>query len=247
MSQTPSDNALEVNDVSLDYTTHGKITRAVECVSFVIPTGQRLVLMGHSGCGKSTLLKAVGGFLQATEGNIKVYGRPVQAPGPDRMIIWQDLDQLLPWKTIEANVAYPLLLVGTSKAEAKERALYWIHKVGLDRALGNYPHQLSGGMKQRVAIARGFAAKPAVLLMDEPFSALDALTRHQLQDELITLQEESNITLLFVSHDASEAIRIGQHILVLSPHPGRVKALLDNSKPGTGIEKQLHNLLFESH
>ncbi len=242
-----NNNALEVCDVTLDYTSHGKITRAVERVSFVIPTGQRLVLMGHSGCGKSTLLKAVGGFLQATEGHIKVYGRPVQAPGPDRMIIWQDLDQLLPWKTIEANVAYPLLLAGASKTDAKDRALYWIHKVGLDRALGQYPHQLSGGMKQRVAIARGFAAKPAVLLMDEPFSALDALTRHQLQDELIALQEESNITLLFVSHDAAEAIRIGQYILVLSPHPGRVKALLHNNKPGNEIEEQLHTLLFESH
>lgn len=239
----PSKYALEVQDLSLDYSNGGKVTRAVERVSFTIVSGKRLVLMGHSGCGKSTILKAVGGFIKASEGNIQVYGKPVKAPGPDRMVIWQDLDQLLPWKTIETNVAYPLLLAGTPKAEAHERASHWIQRVGLARAMGHYPHQLSGGMKQRVAIARGFASKPSILLMDEPFSALDALTRHQLQDELIALQEESNITLLFVSHDVAEAARIGNHIIVLASHPGRVKATLTGGD--TGLEEHLRELIFE--
>ena len=233
---TEVDNAIVVDQVSIDYGTQ----RAVDNVSFTVRNGERFVLMGRSGCGKSTLLKTVGGFIQPTQGTITVAGQPVAAPGPDRMVVWQDLHQLFAWKSIEANVAYPLLLAGVPKAEAMQRAKSWVERVGLTRALGQFPHQLSGGMQQRVAIARAFAANPKVLLMDEPFSALDALTRHRLQDEVIALQEQSGTTVLFVSHDVAEAARVGHRILVLSPHPGRVKQLVQGG--GDGLETTLRDL-----
>ena len=236
---TEAENAIVVDQVSIDYGTQ----RAVDNVSFTVRNGERFVLMGRSGCGKSTLLKTVGGFIQPTQGTVTVAGKPVAAPGPDRMVVWQDLHQLFAWKTIEANVAYPLQLAGMPKAEAMQRAKSWVERVGLTRALGQFPHQLSGGMQQRVAIARAFAANPKVLLMDEPFSALDALTRHRLQDEVIALQEQSGTTVLFVSHDVAEAARVGHRILVLSPHPGRVKQLVQGG--GDGLETTLRDLIHD--
>lgn len=232
---------IKAENVCIDY---GK-QRAVDGVSFSVNKGEIFVLMGQSGCGKSTLLKTVGGYIKPSSGTVLVDGKPVQAPGPDRMVVWQDLHQLFAWKTVEENVAYPLLLAGVAKKEAMEIALVWVEKVGLTRALGQHPHQLSGGMQQRVAIARGFAANPAVLLMDEPFSALDALTRHRLQDEVIALQQQSGTTVLFVSHDVNEAARVGHRILVLSPHPGRVKALLQGGREG--LAETLRDLIHDEH
>ena len=234
-------HAIVVDKVSIDY---GK-QRAVDSVSFSVRNGERFVLMGRSGCGKSTLLKTIGGFIKPTAGTVTVAGKQVHAPGPDRMVVWQDLHQLFAWKTIEANVAYPLLLAGVDKKEAMQRAIAWVERVGLGRALGQYPHQLSGGMQQRVAIARAFAAKPAVLLMDEPFSALDALTRHRLQDEVIALQEQAGTTVLFVSHDVAEAARVGHRILVLSPHPGRVKSLVEGGS--ANLETTLRDMIHDEH
>ena len=220
-------------------------THAVENVSFAVSQGERFVLMGRSGCGKSTLLKAVGGFITPTAGAIYVNGQRVTAPGPDRMVVWQDMHQLFAWKTVLANVAYPLLLAGMPKQQATEQARIWLDRVALTRALCQYPHQLSGGMQQRVAIARGFAANPAVLLLDEPFSALDALTRYKLQDEVIALQQQAGTTVLFVSHDVAEAARVGQRILVLSPHPGRVKATLTGG--GAEVADQLRELIHDEN
>jgi len=223
---------LEVKEVSIDYVTGGRdLVRAVERVSFSVEQGECLALIGRSGCGKSTILKAIGGFLKPSEGELLLNGRPIQRPGPDRMVVWQDFEQLFPWKTIEDNVAYALLKQKMSSAEALDHAIRWLDVVGLKDALGRYPHELSGGMKQRVAIARGFAANPSILLMDEPFSALDALSRLKLQDELIELQQRFGTTVVFVSHDIEEAAKVGSRVLVLSPHPGRVKAILDRHTP----------------
>jgi NitT/TauT family transport system ATP-binding protein len=232
--------AISVDSVSVDF---GKV-RAVDKVSFEIAQGERLVLMGRSGCGKSTLLKAVGGFIAPSEGVVLVAGRKAKSPGPDRMVVWQDDQQLFPWKTIESNVAYPMELAGVPKGEARSRALQWLDRVGLTRALGHFPHQLSGGMRQRVSIARGFAANPAVLLMDEPFSALDALTRSKLQDELIKLQESAGTSVLFVSHDVAEAARVGCRVIVLEPHPGRVKAVVKGGVEGA--ERAIRDLIYET-
>ncbi|KAB2832564.1 MAG: ATP-binding cassette domain-containing protein, partial [Caedimonadaceae bacterium] len=180
-SHSTTEQVLELQGVNIDHMAFGRKIRAVEEISFKVALGERFVLMGRSGCGKTTLLKAVGGFIQPNQGNIILNGKLIKKPGPDRMIVWQDLDQLLPWKTVEENVAYPLVMNGFRKKEALMIANEWLERVGLGQSPKRYPHELSGGMKQRTAIARGFAAKPQLLLMDEPFSALDALTRHKLQ------------------------------------------------------------------
>lgn len=234
---------LKIVRTSIDYKSGRQTVRAVDRVSFDVVKGECLALIGRSGCGKSTLLKAIGGYITPSEGEILLDGHRITRPGPDRMVVWQDFDQLFPWKTVEENVAYAPLKQGVDAKEANERALKWLEVVGLTRAVGRYPHELSGGMKQRVAIARGFAANPAVLLMDEPFSALDALTRLKLQDELIDLQQRFGTTVIFVSHDIEEAAKMGTRILVLSPHPGQVKATLDRNTPH--LVDTMRSLIFD--
>jgi NitT/TauT family transport system ATP-binding protein len=217
---------LDLDHVSISYPTREGILTAVEDVSFTIAAGERLVLLGPSGCGKSTLLRAVGGFLKPSGGEIRMNGRRIGAPGPDRMTVFQEFDQLLPWRTVLGNVRYALER-GKSlpRREAEGIARRWLDRVGLKNFVDAFPHTLSGGMKQRVAIARAFALEPALLLMDEPFAALDALTRRQMQDELLRLCEETGNTTLFVTHGIDEAIRVGTRILALTPHPGRLAAI----------------------
>ncbi len=219
---------LRVEGVSLDYRGERGPIRATHRVGFDVLPSERFVLLGASGCGKSSLLKAVGGFLSPTEGRILVDGRPIDGPGPDRIAVFQEFDQLPPWKTVLENVAFPLIASGSSPRKAAlEQARHWLARVGLADFASAYPYQLSGGMKQRVAIARALAMKPRVLLMDEPFAALDALTRRRMQDELLALWEQERFTLLFVTHSIEEALIVGHRVLVLSPHPGRVRAELN--------------------
>jgi NitT/TauT family transport system ATP-binding protein len=243
---------LDVSGVTLRYKTPSVLVTATDRVSFQVNQSDRFVLLGPSGCGKSTLLKAVGGYLNPSEGKIRIKGREVTAPGADRMMVFQEFDQLLPWKTVLENVMFPLLVARKlPRKEAEDRARAYIEKVNLTRAVNSYPHTLSGGMKQRVAIARGMAMEPDILLMDEPFAALDALTRRTCQDELLQLWEDTKFTVLFVTHSIAEAIKIGNRILLLSPHPGRVKAEVndvDRVSPTDGsagqLEKHIHELLF---
>ncbi|WP_332117420.1 ABC transporter ATP-binding protein [Azorhizobium caulinodans] len=247
-----SEPLLNVSSVTLRYKTPGVVITATERVSFEVNTSDRFVLLGPSGCGKSTLLKAVGGYIRPSEGTITIKGRQVTEPGPDRMMVFQEFDQLLPWKTVLENVVFPLRDARRlSRKEAEEKARHYIEKVNLTRAIDSYPHMLSGGMKQRVAIARGMAMEPDILLMDEPFAALDALTRRTCQDELIQLWDETRFTVMFVTHSIAEAIKIGNRILLLSPHPGRVKAEVvdvDTVSPTDGsagrLEREIHDLLF---
>src|SRR5665213_134523 len=222
---------LDVNDVTLRYKTSSAVVTATERVSFSVDRSDRFVLLGPSGCGKSTLLKAVGGYMTPSEGSMRISGREITEPGADRMMIFQEFDQLLPWKTVLENVMFPLLVARKlPRKEAEARARSYIEKVGLTRVADGYPHTLSGGMKQRVAIARGMAMEPDILLMDEPFAALDALTRSRMQDELLSLWDDTRFTVLFVTHSIPEAIKLGNRILLLSPHPGQVKAEI-NSVP----------------
>ncbi len=219
---------LQIEDVTLRYRTPRRAVIAAYRVSLDVHRGERTVLLGPSGCGKSSLLKAVGGFMQPSAGVIRLNGRPVRAPGPDRMMVFQEFDQLLPWKTVLGNVVFALRKgAGLSAAAADGRAGDAIAAVRLDGFRDAYPHELSGGMKQRVAIARAMAMQPEMLLMDEPFAALDALTRQQMQDELISLWRQTGFSLLFVTHSIEEAIIVGSRIVVLSPHPGRVRAEID--------------------
>jgi NitT/TauT family transport system ATP-binding protein len=219
---------LALDHVSIAYPTRDGILTAVEDVSFTLTAGERLVLLGPSGCGKSTLLRAVGGFLKPSAGEIRLHGARIGGPGPDRMTVFQEFDQLLPWRTVLGNVRYALQR-GKSlpRREAENVARHWLGRVGLKNFVDAFPHTLSGGMKQRVAIARAFALEPALLLMDEPFAALDALTRRQMQDELLKLCEETGATTLFVTHGIDEAIRVGTRIIALTPHPGRLAAIFD--------------------
>jgi NitT/TauT family transport system ATP-binding protein len=246
---------LEARRLAIDFSAPGGgRLRAVDDVSFTIRAGERLVLLGPSGCGKSSILKAAAGFLRPSEGVISLRGRPVSGPGPDRLVVFQEFDQLLPWKTARANVAFGLKHKGgLSPAEIAARTEAAIERVGLTRAADAYPHTLSGGMKQRVAIARALAAEPEILLMDEPFAALDALTRERLQGELVGLAESLGFTLLFVTHSIDEAILVGTKLHLLSAHPGRTIAAFDVSDLGAEarggpqferVGDEVHRLLF---
>jgi len=237
-SNTP---LLAVTGVTLQYKTPRHLVTATYRVDFSVHQGDRYVILGPSGCGKSTLLKAVGGFMKPVEGDI-------------RMMVFQEFEQLMPWKTVFQNVLFPMKVTRKfGRAEAAERAEAAIAKVNLAQFRDVYPHMLSGGMKMRVAIARAMALEPDILLMDEPFAALDALTRRTMQQELLSLWEQLRFTVLFVTHSIEEAIIVGSRILVLSPHPGRVRAELDTGsldysnidRPEFGaMSKRIHDLLF---
>lgn len=243
---------LEVSGLTLQYKTRQHLVTATYRVDFSVHQSDRYVLLGPSGCGKSTLLKAVGGYLAPTEGVIRLKGQEVRKPGPDRMMVFQEFDQLLPWKTVKQNVMFPLTASGKLSGKAAEqKAMQYIEKVNLAQFADSYPHMLSGGMKARVAIARGMAMEPDVLLMDEPYAALDALTRQKMQDELLQLWDDTHFTVLFVTHSISEAIKVGNRILLLSPHPGQVKAELnsngrDEIDPASGVKlsERIHSMLF---
>ena len=243
---------LDVRGLTIQYKTERHLITATYRVGFNVLQGDRFVLLGPSGCGKSTLLKAVGGYLRPTEGEIRLKGELITKPGPDRIMVFQEFDQLLPWKTVLENIAFPLKTTGTLNGKAaEERAMHYINKVNLTKFAHSYPHTLSGGMKQRVAIARGMAMGPDILLMDEPFAALDALTRTRMQDELLALWDETRFTVLFVTHSIPEAIKIGSRILLMSPHPGQVKAEINSvprgqgsSNEGAALAREIHDMLF---
>ena len=202
---------------------HGRPVLAIDDVSLTVGHREFLALLGPSGCGKSTLLYQLGGFLPTEAGIITVNGSAVKGPGPDRGIVFQHF-ALFPWKTVRANVMYGLARMGLPRAEQESRAQAFIDLVGLHGFEDSYPSQLSGGMKQRTAIARTLAIDPEILLMDEPFGALDAQTRHLMQSELLSIWQASPKTVIFVTHDVQEAVFLAQRVAVMSARPGRIKA-----------------------
>lgn len=204
-----------------------KTFTAIENLDFFINEGEFVTIVGPSGCGKSTLLDLLGGLATPTKGRILIDGREVKGPGLDRGIVFQQY-ALLPWKTARGNIEFGLEAKGVPKSEWKERADYYLDLVGLKKFAERYPHELSGGMKQRVAIARSLAFNPDVLLMDEPFAALDAQTRETLQGELLRIWQKTKKTIIFITHGIDEAVYLGERIVVLSPNPGRVKKVVNN-------------------
>jgi NitT/TauT family transport system ATP-binding protein len=214
---------IEARDITLTYQTPSGAVPAVHGVSFGIETSEFLCIVGPSGCGKSTLLNIVAGFLSPTVGEIRIAGAPVKGYGTDRGVVFQDFAQLFPWRTALGNVAFGLEMKGVPKSEREAIALEQLRLVKLENFARSYPHHLSGGMQQRVAIARALAYNPAVLLMDEPFAALDALTRDEMQRLLADVWRATRKTVIYVTHNVAEAVYLADRVLVMTAHPGTVK------------------------
>ena len=224
------DVILEVSELGKTFeSVNGPVT-ALEGVNFRVHRREFVTVIGPSGCGKSTLIRILAGLESASTGEVLLAGHPVDTPGPDRGMVFQGYT-LFPWLTVKKNVTFGLRNQGLGDAEASREALEWIQLVGLEKFADVYPDELSGGMKQRVAIARALAAKPRILLMDEPFGALDAQTRSKMQSYLLEIWRHIDITVLFITHDLDEAIYLADRILVLDANPGRVNEVIEVPVP----------------
>ena len=222
-----------LHGISLSYKTNdGSRLLALDNINLKVKAGEFLCIVGPSGCGKSTLLHLIAGLHQATSGNVLVDDKIVQGTGTDRILIFQELG-LFPWLTVGQNVEFGMKMKAVSKAEREEKTQYYLRLVHLSQFKDSYTHQLSGGMRQRVALARALATEPDVLLMDEPFAALDAQTRDLLHDELERIWSETGRTIIFVTHNVREAVRLGDRVALMTFRPGRVKRefLIDLPRP----------------
>jgi NitT/TauT family transport system ATP-binding protein len=215
---------IEIRDVTLIYDTPGGKVPGVKNVTFNIGASEFVCIVGPSGCGKSTLLNIIAGFLTPASGEIRIGGKPVTGHGMDRGVVFQDFAQLFPWRTALGNVCFGLEMKGVAKEEREKIAREQLRLVKLEKFTNSYPHHLSGGMQQRVAIARALAYNPAVLLMDEPFAALDAMTRDDMQRLLAEVWRATRKTVIYVTHNVAEAGYLADRVIVMSPHPGTVKA-----------------------
>jgi NitT/TauT family transport system ATP-binding protein len=230
-NETPS--KLSVRNVSKKFRTGNQTVHALENISLEVSEGEFVCLVGQSGCGKSTLLSIIAGLESSDSGELFTDGIPITAPGRDRMVMFQE-SALFPWLDVLDNVLFSLKLKpGLNKAERLEVAMFYLKLVGLEKFVHSYVHELSGGMKQRVALARALAPNPRVLLMDEPFAALDALTREQLYGDLQNIWAARRKTIVFVTHNVREAVCLGDRVILFSPHPGRIQEqfLVDLPRP----------------
>ncbi|MGE6210733.1 ABC transporter ATP-binding protein [Comamonas aquatica] len=213
---------LDIANVSKVFSLHGRPIHALKDVNLQIQKGEFVCLIGASGCGKSTLLRIMGGFESVSTGVARMYHTPISEPGPDRGMVFQDYG-LFPWLTVRQNIAFGPKQRGLPEARLREIADHYLHMVGLSKFADHFPHQLSGGMKQRVSIARALANECEVLLMDEPFGALDALTREVLQQELLDIWAKTRLTVIFVTHAVEEAVLLADRVVVMTAGPGRVE------------------------
>ena len=221
---------MRIEHLRVVYRTDDKETVAIEDFNLHVKKGELISLVGPSGCGKTTLLRAIAGLLQPTSGQIMIGDQQCRGPGSDRGMVFQDF-ALFPWRTVKQNVAFGLEIAGVPRAEREERALRYVKTVGLEKFADARIHELSGGMKQRVGIARALVMHPAITLMDEPFGALDAQTRHIMQDQLIEIIQRSERTILFVTHSVDEALYLSDRVVVLSKRPSTIHKVLDLSWP----------------
>ncbi|NOU66274.1 ATP-binding cassette domain-containing protein [Paenibacillus sp. LMG 31461] len=221
---------IEIRGLSKVYNGRNGETIALQNTDLSIMENEFVCVVGPSGCGKTTLLNIIGGLEEATSGSVKVDGVEVKGPGKERGVVFQQY-ALFPWKTVLKNIEFGLKLRGLNKQERLERAEHYLELVGLKDFAHAYPKELSGGMKQRVAIARAYAVEPEVLLMDEPFGALDAQTRAQLQEELLKTWQKEKKTCFFITHDVEEAVILAQRVIIMSARPGRIKEIIDVDIP----------------
>ena len=236
-----SEIALQASGVKKSFAKDGKSLAILDVEGFAAREGEFITIIGPSGCGKSTLLHIMGGFIPAEAGRIEVYGKEVRGPGPDRGMMFQEF-ALFPWKTVAGNIAWGLEVQGLPKAKIEETVGRYLDMIGLRDFRNHYPAELSGGMKQRAALARVLAFDPKVLLMDEPFGALDAQTRETMQEELTRLWERTGKTIVFVTHDIEEAVYLGDRVVVMSARPGRIRQeiTIDLPRPrGLEIKKSI--------
>ncbi len=224
------DVILDVQNLTKVFESRGKETVALRDVSFSTHRREFVCVIGPSGCGKSTLIRILAGLEEQTSGKVLLDGKPVTGPGRDRGMVFQTYT-LFPWLTVKKNVMFGLEVNGLGKSEADVQARQWLDLVGLSKFADSYPHQLSGGMKQRVAIVRALANQPRILLMDEPFGALDAQTRARMQAHLLEIWRKIDITIVFITHDLDEAIFLADRILALKPHPGELLELIEVPVP----------------
>ena len=238
MSNDQIENAVTVKNV---YKNYGDV-EALRDLSLEFPKGQLTSLLGPSGCGKTTLLKIIAGLLPATQGEVLVNGQPVNKPGPDRAFVFQDF-ALMPWASVIRNVAFGLELRGVNKSERESIAIKYIKDVGLTGFEHSFPHELSGGMRQRVGLARALSVDSPVLLMDEPFSAVDEQTRRKFQEDLLNLVKNENKTFIFVTHSIEEAVYVSDQVALLLPRPSRVSEII---KPSSFKNKDINSIRKDS-
>ena len=237
---SPETAKVGLSEICLSYRTQsGERLLALDHINLQVKPGEFLCVVGPSGCGKSTLLHLIAGLQQQTSGHVLVDGKPVEGPGTDRILIFQELG-LFPWLTVGQNVEFGMKMKGVSKAGREQKTRYYLRLVHLSQFKDSYTHQLSGGMRQRVALARALATEPDVLLMDEPFAALDAQTRDLLHDELERIWAETGRTIIFVTHNVREAIRLGDRVVLLTFRPGRVKREFAIDLPRPRVLEDVH-------
>jgi NitT/TauT family transport system ATP-binding protein len=227
VSATPK---LALRELSMVYAQRGRRFAALRDVSLEVATGEFISIVGASGCGKTTLLRIVDGLVAPTRGEVRVDGKPVTKPGPDRGFVFQQ-DALFPWRTVLDNIMFGLEVQGRARREARQRADELVRLVGLAGFEQHYPHELSGGMRQRANLARALTIDPQILLMDEPFAALDAQTRELMQSELLRIWRSNRKTVLFVTHQIDEAVYLADRVVVMTSRPGQVKATLEVGIP----------------
>ena len=227
---SPRPAVLVVDDIVKHFETPEGVATAVDHVSFDVRQGEFLAVIGPSGCGKSTLFNIIGGLLDGYQGQVTIAGETVTGPHPSIGMVFQE-ESTFPWRTVLDNVAFPLEIAGMAKAERSERARHFVSLVGLDGFERRYPAELSGGMRQRVSMARTLASQPKIMLMDEPFGALDEQTRLLLGDKVLQIQQELDQTTLLITHNITEAVQLSDRILVMTYRPGRLKRMVEIKLP----------------